>query len=112
VPYRPAGPASGEEAQLAAEVFPPDASNKTLTWQSSAPGVADVDGRTVSGKAPGTAVIVVTTQDGGYTATCTVTVAIPVTDVKLSLPDLTVLEGESKHLTAVVEPEGADPAVT
>jgi hypothetical protein len=39
-------------------------------------------------------------------------VAIPVTDVKLSPPTLTVLEGESKHLTAVVEPDNAtDPAV-
>jgi hypothetical protein len=50
----------------------------------------------------------VTTQDGGYTATCTVTVGIPVTGVTISPPGpLTLATGESKILTATVSPGDA-----
>lgn len=66
----------GGTAQLTATVEPIDATNKKVTWSSSAPGVATVDASgNVTAVAEGTATITATTNDGGKTATCTVTVA-------------------------------------
>lgn len=66
----------GGTAQLTATVEPIDATNKKVTWSSSAPGVATVDASgNVTAVAEGTATITATTDDGGKTATCTVTVA-------------------------------------
>ncbi|HBR01897.1 MAG TPA: hypothetical protein DD738_04740 [Ruminiclostridium sp.] len=60
---------------LVATVSPANATNKAVTWQSGNTAVATVD---ASGKVTavgnGTAVITVTSADGGHTASCTVTV--------------------------------------
>lgn len=65
----------GESATLVATVLPDNAKNKNVTWSSSAEGVATVDqeGKVVA-VAKGEATITVTTEDGGKTATCAVTV--------------------------------------
>lgn len=64
----------GSEA-LTATVTPDNATNKKVTWSSSAPGVATVDASgNVTAVAEGTATITAATEDGGMTATCTVTV--------------------------------------
>ena len=61
---------------LTAEISPANATDKVVTWESDAEGVATVDANgVVTGVAEGTAHITVTTHDGGFTATCTVTVA-------------------------------------
>ena len=62
---------------LKATVSPNDASNKDVTWASDKSAVAEVSGGTVTAKSAGTAIITVTTVDGGKTATCTVTVTAP-----------------------------------
>jgi uncharacterized protein YjdB len=68
-------------AQLTATVLPDDATNKQVTWTSSNPDVVDVDQNgTVTGKAAGNATITVTTADGSFTDTCTVTVYFVVAD--------------------------------
>lgn len=65
----------GRSAMLSASVSPSNASNKSVTWSTSASSVATVSSSgVVTGVAPGTAVITVRTADGGYTATCQVTV--------------------------------------
>ena len=71
---------AGETATLTAAVLPEDASNKTVTWSSSNPDVAAVtdhnDGTaSVTAGSAGTATITAVTEDGGYTAACTVEVA-------------------------------------
>ena len=68
----------GEEAVLAAVVSPSSAINKSVTWSSSDATVATVtnDGTVKAGIA-GVATITVTTDEGGYTATCEVTVIDP-----------------------------------
>ncbi|MBR2895023.1 MAG: Ig domain-containing protein, partial [Oscillospiraceae bacterium] len=67
----------GATYELKATVIPDYAENKTVTWVSSDETVATVaeDG-TVTAVAAGEATITVTTVDGNYTATCTVTVEI------------------------------------
>ena len=66
----------GASATLTATVAPTNATNKKVTWTSSDPAVATVDASgKVTGVANGTATITVTTEDGGYTATCAVEVA-------------------------------------
>jgi uncharacterized protein YjdB len=63
---------------LVATVEPPDATDKAVTWASSAPGVAAVVGMggpnaTVTAVTPSNiAIITVRTNDGRRTATCTV----------------------------------------
>ena len=65
----------GATVQLIATVLPDEATNQTVTWSSSTPSVALVDSNgKVTAVSAGTATITVTTHDGGYTATCTVTV--------------------------------------
>ncbi len=64
----------GSEA-LTATVSPWNATNRNVTWTSSNTGVATVNssGR-VEAVAEGNATITVTTSDGGFTATCAITV--------------------------------------
>lgn len=67
--------AEGGTAQLTAAVKPDNASNKAVTWESGDTSVATVDTNgKVTAVGAGTATITATTQDGGKTATCVVTV--------------------------------------
>lgn len=59
---------------LTVTVSPSNATNKTVTWASSAPNIASVSNGVVTGVGVGNAVITATTVDGGKTATCTVSV--------------------------------------
>ena len=65
---------TGDNATLTATVELSNATNKYVTWSSDKPEVATVENGKVTAKAAGTATISVTTQDGGKTATCKVTV--------------------------------------
>lgn len=65
----------GNTVTLTATVAPDNANNKNVTWTSSNEGVATVEDGVVTGVAAGTATITVTTEDGGFTASCTVTVS-------------------------------------
>ena len=69
----------GGTAQLVASVAPSNAGNRNVTWSGSDPAVAAVSGGAVTALRPGSAVITVTTVDGGYAASCAVTVTAPVT---------------------------------
>lgn len=66
---------AGETQQLTATISPTDATNKNIAWSSSDSAVASVDQTgLVTAHQTGTTQITVTTEDGGYTATCEVTV--------------------------------------
>ena len=64
----------GESAILIATVKPSNATNQSVKWSTSNSNVTVSNGE-VTGKAVGTSVVTVTTDDGGYTAQCTVNVA-------------------------------------
>ena len=64
----------GETAALTATVLPVNATNQKLTWQTGDRTIATVKNGTVTGIGEGETTVTVTTQDGGYTAQCTVTV--------------------------------------
>ncbi len=64
----------GETAALTATVLPANATNQKLSWQTGDRTIATVKNGTVTGIGEGKTTVTVTTQDGGYTAQCTVTV--------------------------------------
>ena len=65
----------GEMEILFHTLMPANATNRNVTWSSSNPAVAALSSPGwINGVSPGTAIITVTTEDGGFTATCTVTV--------------------------------------
>ena len=101
----------GQSETLAALVSPADATDKTVTWTSSNEQVATVSGGKVTAVGGGNAVI--TAKAGDKSATCAVTVTVPVTGITLDKTTLTLVEGTSAVLTATVTPADAtDPSVT
>ena len=64
----------GESFQLEATVLPEDATNKEVRWSSSNGSVCLVSKGKVVATGYGVAVVMATTADGGFLATCTVTV--------------------------------------
>ena len=65
----------GETYALQATVLPENATDKTVTWTSSAPETVSVDENgTLESISAGSATITVTTTNGGKTAECVVTV--------------------------------------
>lgn len=101
----------GESSDLEATVSPADAENQGVSWSSSNSAVATVSGGTVTAKGEGEAVITVTTDEGGKTATCRVTVNAPspisVTGVELSQTNMTLTVGKKTKLQATVNPADA-----
>ena len=88
----------GSTTQLTATMSPSNATSQNVSWSSGNTSVATVasDG-TVTGVSAGTAVITVTTADGNYTDTCTITVAAAITyTYKLA----TTMEVGKKYLIA------------
>ena len=105
----------GNSLTLTANVQPSNATNKNVSWSSSNPAVATVADGKVTAKAVGATTITVTTEDGGKTASCTVTVKpfVPVAGVTLSLTSDTLAVGHRWQLTASVQPDSAtNKAVT
>ena len=84
-----------------------DTETENVEWSSSNDQIVSVDAGKVTAVSQGTAVI--TAQAGGQTASCEVTVSdtVAVTDIYLEETGISVLEGNTKQLTAYVLPETA-----
>ncbi|MCG8452379.1 MAG: Ig-like domain-containing protein [Spirochaetales bacterium] len=101
----------GETTLLTARVYPSDASNQKIRWSSSDTNVAQVsDTGIVTAKTVGTAEITVTTDDGGFTDTCSLTVQSSVVSVNGILLDQSTLKlqtGLKGQLAATISPLNA-----
>lgn len=108
----------GSQETLIATVHPSDATNQSVTWESSNTEAATVDQQgnvTAVSAEKGTAVITVKTAEGDHQATCTVTVT-PKTVLVSSIQvqgAASLYVGNTAKLTATVTPTTAtNPAVT
>ncbi len=99
----------GTTATLTPVFTPTNATIKTVTWSSSNTSIVTVSSTGVlTPIADGTATITVTSTDGGYTATCAVTVIHAVTGVTLDKTSFMLKIGDPDvTLTATVEPTDA-----
>lgn len=102
----------GDTNTLIATVLPTNATNKNVTWSTNNSTVASVNNGTVTAHAKGQATITVTTADGGYSASCSVTVnevstTVSVQGVTLSTNTLSIKTGETANLTANIRPTNA-----
>ena len=96
---------AGESEILAASAFPLDTK---VQWSSSSPAIASVDQNgKVTGIDNGTTIITVASADGTKTATCEVTVIVPVTGVSLDRTSAEIIKGDIMTLTATVAPSNA-----
>lgn len=104
---------SKNTVKLTATVAPADANDKEVLWSTSNSSVAKVDqSGNVTAVGVGSATITVITADGGFKATCDITVIekiTPVTGVTLSSAGpVTLKPGQTYSLTATVTPADAD----
>lgn len=101
---------SGTE-RLFAYIVPLNATNLGFTWSTTDDTVATVgtDGL-VTAKAAGTATILVSSSDGGFTAMCRVTVSamdVPVESIALNKNTASILMGGAEQLYVTITPPGA-----
>lgn len=93
--------AEGDYAYLTATVTPVNANNPSITWSSSDESVATVNtAGKVTAISAGTTVITVTTEDGGYTAICTVTVTERLTE-EYRINSITVRDNDGAVLSKI-----------
>ncbi|HEX2937002.1 MAG TPA: immunoglobulin-like domain-containing protein, partial [Bacteroidales bacterium] len=111
--------AEGNPVTLAATIAPPNATNQNVKWSTDNMKVADVNKTgTVIGLSAGIANITVKTFDGGFTATCVVTVnpatitAIPVITTPVTAADKSVKGTAELGSSVILSINGvAQPAV-
>ncbi len=108
---------AGESSMLMPTVTPDNATNRSVTWTSSDPTIASVDENgMVKAIKKGTATITAKTDDGGFTATCVITVNEgdkKVTGITLTPTTNTIKPGDSFIITPTVTPsDAADKSVT
>lgn len=98
----------GGTLSLVATVSPADATNSAVTWSSSAPNIAAVSKEgTVTAVAGGQAEILVKTDDGGFTAKCTIDVTVALEGIALDQTSATMEVGDEMTLAVSYFPEDA-----
>ena len=103
---------TGGGYSLTATVEPSDATDASVSWSSSNSDVAsvDADGH-VSALSEGTATISVKTTDGGFTASCEVTVPAVPEGLTIEPASVEIAEGATVQLSATISPAGASQEV-
>ncbi|MCI2082076.1 MAG: Ig-like domain-containing protein [Bacteroidales bacterium] len=101
----------GDSLQLKATITPQYAENRNVTWSSSDEEVAMVDtAGLVRGISKGKSTVDAVTEDGGFTASCTVTVSdsvVHVTGISMVFDTVSVQEGGNTTLRTIVSPINA-----
>ena len=102
----------GETGKLTAAVTPEDLEDKTITWKSDKPEVAEVADGVVTAKGKGEATITATLSTGA-SATCKVIVELHPDAISLDLYELNLAIGSSKTLKATItSDENPEQAIT
>ncbi|MCC5910450.1 MAG: S-layer homology domain-containing protein, partial [Clostridiaceae bacterium] len=79
----------GETLQMQEVIFPANATNQMVTWESSDEAIATVDGNgLMTALAAGTTDITVTTDDGDFKDTVTITVTVTATTYSITIADV------------------------
>ncbi|NLP47887.1 MAG: DUF2436 domain-containing protein [Clostridiales bacterium] len=94
--------------QFTAQTLPANATDKTITWQSTDPAVASVDKNgLVTAKSEGLAYITATAKDGGIVGEGRVNVLEPIetTGISLDITNAKLLKGDTGVITATIFPE-------
>ena len=100
---------AGTSETLYATVMPLAAFNKTVTWVSTNPKVATVDGNgNVKAIKAGTTTIIAYCEDGDVTASCIVTVTNSATGIEMSESEVYIARNSQKQLNATVKPDTAE----
>ncbi|MBR4208455.1 MAG: Ig-like domain-containing protein [Lachnospiraceae bacterium] len=109
----------GENEQLFAYISPLDTTDKSVSWYSSDEDILTIDSEgIVTAQAKGTAIVTVTTSDGGKTATCEIEVIVPVKAVSISsngedISEITLEKDATKKLDSYVTPlDATDSSVS
>ena len=103
----------GDTGTFSATVSPDNATDKTVTWSASPSGILTINSATGAYEAVGSGEVTVTATAGGKTATCTITVAVPVSGISINSAPTELTEGDTGTLTATVSPDAAtNKAVT
>ena len=102
----------GEKGTLTPEVMA--SGDQSVSWTSDKEDVVTVEGGVITAVAGGEATITATSvQDSKKSASCKVTVIVPIPATEISLDDVSIEKGGDKLLTAKITPENAtDKAVT
>ncbi|WFO16753.1 Ig-like domain-containing protein [Cellulophaga baltica 4] len=102
---------NGSTTTLTETITPANATNQNVTWSSSDDAIASVNAAgVVTGNTIGTATISVTTEDGGFTATSTITVqaaTVAVTGITVAPTAITITNGSTTTLTETITPANA-----
>ena len=101
--------AVGDSEKLTYTITPANATNKQVSWSSDKPNFATVSNGTVTAVAVGTATIKVTTADGNFTDSATVTVVpvVPVGGITLNKSSLTLTIHSSEKVIPTITPNNA-----
>ena len=103
----------GDAQIVYAHIEPSNATNQNVNWSSNDESVATVEEGYIEAVGEGTTNIVVTTEDGEFTDSLTVTVSgggtetIDVTGVTLSTNSLELAVGDTYQLSATISPANA-----
>ena len=93
---------------LTATILPKDASPKDVVWKSDDESIAVVDANgVVTAKGKGSTTITATSVYGSFSASCTVTVNIPVENVEFGEAEVTLITGQSYTPIVKISPSDA-----
>lgn len=103
----------GETKKLTYTLIPTTATNKDVTWASSDSSVCTVSATgSVTAVKSGNAIITITTKDGKYTKSCTVTVSQYASAIKLDVTELTLNVGETYSAIVTTTPSSSSDTFT
>ncbi len=103
----------GEVRTLSAEILPVNAEDKTVTWTSSASSVLAVENTNqataqITALKEGMAMVILRSNDGGFTDTCRVSVSSAAVTALSGLPETLIgIIGEQEEVSVTVQPSYA-----